>query len=101
MKVLYGAAITLAKPNGRLLRTFKVTLTTGSDAGGVVELWRKAANGSWRLVSRRGAATVAGTPLTMAFKVEVRRTTQFRAKYSGDAQTWEAASAPRTVRPAR
>jgi len=100
VKVRYGAAISLAKPAGGLMRRFKVTLTTGGDAGGTVELWRRAASGSWRLVSRRNAATVAGTSLTTTFKVEVRRTTQFRAKYSGDARTWEAASATRTVRPA-
>src|SRR5665647_2111375 len=87
------------EPAGGLMRRFKVTLTTGGDAGGTVELWRRAASGSWRLVSRRNAATVAGTSLTTTFKVEVRRTTQFRAKYSGDARTWEAASATRTVRP--
>ncbi|MFA4966489.1 MAG: multiheme c-type cytochrome [Thermoleophilia bacterium] len=98
--VKYGATVTLAKPTGRATRTFRATLTTGSAGGGSVELWRKVGSGAWRIVSRQAVTTAAGTPLTRAFRVVVRRTARFRAAYTGDAQTWSAQSAARTVRPA-
>jgi hypothetical protein len=99
VQVKYGAAVTLARPTGGLTRTFKATVRTDAAAGGTLQLWRKYAGGSWRLVASQTVTTVAGTPLTKTFRVAVKRTAQFRARYTGDAQTWSAQSAARTVRP--
>ncbi len=77
----------------------KGTLTVGAPVQDVlVTLWKRSGGGRWTIAVSRTVTKDAGAS-SLTFKRTLTRTTSFKITFAGDAQTWDATSNVRTVRP--
>lgn len=78
----------------------KVTFTTGDTVTGAgLELWSRVGAGSWRKVMSKAATTAAGVPLVVTFRPTLKKKTSYKVMWAGDADSWDALSNVRVVRP--
>lgn len=78
--------------------TIKGTLTTGDDSTATVTLW-KSTGGTWTRAVVREVATRAGIARALTFRRVLTQKTTYRLTYEGDADTWDATSRTRSVKP--
>ena len=99
--VKHGASLSIksiARVKAGKKVTVPVTFTTGDGNIANLELWKKT-NGSWSQVAVKAVTTAAGAPLSVTFKPVLKVKTTYKVVYAGDADTWDATSNLKTVKP--